>query len=133
MEERGTIGEIGRQKLGRKQKKNTFEIQMMTSTLEGGNTHTHTHVNIFSGGYNEAVKMKNEVVKSNNRRSYANFSCRTVEGSGSCADEQADETSSCNIDPRSALEFTDERESTNTPIDWPSRQLAAVQSTDVEP
>ena len=53
-------------------------------------SHTHTrpdtHVNIlrlFSGCFNEAVKMKNELVKSNNRRSEeANFSCRTVEESG---------------------------------------------------
>lgn len=55
-------------------------------------TLTTHHTQIFwaySGSFNEAVKMKNDPVKSNNSRSKeANFSCRAVEKSGFCADER---------------------------------------------
>lgn len=67
----------GKKELG---KKTSFEISSGTSRLEGNgqgdcirdHTHTDTHTQIFwafSGCFNEAVKMKNELVKSNNSRS----------------------------------------------------------------
>lgn len=49
------------------------ENERKGSRLEAKHTHTHTHFSLFRG-FNEAVRMKNDPVKSNNSTStLANF------------------------------------------------------------